>query len=109
MIDGVIKLIAKTATQDADKAIVETETEREVLCSVESVGRNDFFAAAQAGLDLSFVFKTHPVNYQGENELEYNGKRYEVTRTYQASNDVLEIYAGTAVGYGPDSTSESDT
>lgn len=100
MIDTVVKLIAKTVTQNAEKAIVETEVEREIFCSVESISRADFFQAAQAGLDMSLVFKTDPVNYQGENELEYEGQRYGVTRTYRASNDVLEIYAGTMVGYG---------
>ena len=106
MIDAVISLISKTATQNADKAIVETETKRDVFANVDSVGRNDFFAAAQVGLSLSYVFKTDPSNYQGEDELEYEGQRYGITRTYRASNDVLEIYAGTVVGYGSDGSSE---
>lgn len=109
MIESVISLISKTTTQNADKAIVETETKRDIFVKVESIGRSDFFAAAQTGLSLSYVFKTDPSNYQGENEIEYEGQRYGVTRTYRASNDELEIYAGTVVGYGPDSSSKSDT
>lgn len=96
--DGVITLIAKAITQNEVKAIVETETTREVFCEVDSVGRSDFYQAQQSGLDLSYVFVTDAANYQGERELEYNGERYAVTRTYLRDGDKLEIYAGTAVG-----------
>ena len=98
MIDATIKLIAKTYTQNEDCALVETETEREIMCMVSSVGRNDFFQAAQIGLDLSYVFLTDAANYNGERELEYEGNRYAITRTYLRDSDKLEIYAGTAVG-----------
>ena len=98
MIDAVITLISKSYTQNEAKAIVETESTRDVMCMVKSVGRSDFYQAQQMGLDLSFVFITNPVNYEGESMLEYEGQRYGITRTYRASQDVLEIYAGTKVG-----------
>jgi SPP1 family predicted phage head-tail adaptor len=103
MTDAVIKLIKKTYTQNEDKALVETETVTDVFCSVRSVGRNDFYSASQLGMDLQYVFLTNPVNYNGESIVEYEGERYGVSRTYQSSADVLEIYAGTEVGaYGSD-------
>ena len=106
MIDGVITLVSKEHTKNEDKAIVETESTREVFCEVQSVGRSDFYSAAQAGMALEFVFITNPINYAGEQELEYEGERYAVTRTYHASQDRLEIYAGVKVGlngsYEPD-------
>lgn len=103
MTDSVIKLIKKTYTQNEDKALVETETATDVFCSVRSVGRNDFYSASQLGMDLQYVFLTNPVNYNGESIVEYEGERYGVSRTYQPSADVLEIYAGTEVGaYGSD-------
>lgn len=98
MTDGVITLVSKTITQNEVKAIVETESTRDVFCEVQSVGRSDFYQAQQAGLDLSYVFVTDAANYQGERELEYEGNRYAITRTYLRDSDKLEIYAGTAVG-----------
>jgi len=98
VIDATIKLISKIYTQNEDCALVETETKREIMCMVSSVGRNDFFQAAQIGLDLSYVFYTDAANYQGERELEYEGNRYAITRTYLRGSDKLEIYAGTVVG-----------
>lgn len=106
MIDTTIKLIAESITKNAYGAPISTETERKIYCQCRSVGRADFYDGMQAGLDQSYVFVTNPVNYQGEKLLEYNGKRYAVTRTYQASLDELEIYAGVKVGveHGSDQT-----
>lgn len=96
--DAVIKLIEITTTRNSYGAAVNTETEREVLCRRRSVGRNDYYRGLQAGLAMSFVFLTHPLNYHGEKLLEYCGNRYAITRTYQNDYDTLEIYAGEEVG-----------
>lgn len=98
MKDAVITLISTAYSKNADGALEEMEETRDVFCSVRSVGRADFFAAAQIGHSLSYVFRTHPSNYQGELVLEYEGTRYGITRTYTAGPDVLELYAGTEVG-----------
>lgn len=113
MFDAVISLISKTCTQNAVGANVVTESKREVFCNVSSVGRSEFYQAMQAGHGLSYVFTTHPINYEGEEELEYNGERYGITRTYQSGLDSLDIYAGTKVGdfigNGSDEGGQSDT
>lgn len=96
--ESTIKLIAETETKNAYGALVKTETEREIYCEVESVGRSDFFNGLQSGLGFSFVFVTNPINYQGERVVEYEGQRYAVVRTYHAKIDRLEIYTGERVG-----------
>lgn len=98
MIDSVITLIKKSYTRNSDGALEETESSRDVFCEVSSIGRNEFYSAAQAGLDVQLVFRTNPVNYEEEDTLEYDGQRYSITRTYKASLDTLEIYAGYAAG-----------
>lgn len=104
MVDAVITLISETTTTNSYGALIPTKTERQVFCKCRSVGRADFYNGQQAGLALSYVFETNPINYCGESELEYEGERYSITRTYQASADVLELYAGLKVGarYGSD-------
>lgn len=98
MFDTVITLIAETVTQNSYGALIFTEIPREVLCRCKSIGRADFYSGKQAGLALDYVFETHPSNYQGERELEYEGERYAITRTYLASADTIELYAGLKVG-----------
>lgn len=98
MTDTVIYLIAETHARNDFGADVTTETRRKVFCSLKSVGRSEFYAAEQIGLALDHVFITNPINYKGERIVEYQGDRYEVTRTYQPTNDTLEIYAGHKAG-----------
>lgn len=98
MKDTVITLIGITYHKNSSGVDIAVETEREVYVGLKSVGRSDFYAAGQAGLALDHVFVTDPINYNGEQEVEYLGERYEVTRTYQSSSNVLEIYVGHKAG-----------
>lgn len=98
MTDTIIALIKEQHSQNDFGADITTETSRTVFCSLKSVSRSDFYAAGQAGFALDHVFVTDPINYDGEQIAEFNGKRYEITRVYQASVDSLEIYAGHKVG-----------
>lgn len=100
--NDVMDLIAEVYQKDDRGVGSAVETKRTVFCSVRSVSRADFFAADQAGLALSHVFVTDPVNYNGERLLEYHGERYAIVRIYQARQDSLEIYTGYRVGVADD-------
>lgn len=91
------KLISKTYTQDALLNFVETEVEREVLCEEEDMGGAEWHKAKQNGLSPRFMLKTATINYQGETELEYNGKRFNIYRTYK-DGDKIELYCEVAAG-----------
>lgn len=102
-IDGEITLISESYTKNADRAVVRTETKKTIMCRIQSVSRGEFYSAAQAGLDVAYVFVINPINYNAEKVVEYEGKRYGVTRVYQSSPDRMEIYTGLKVGvYGSD-------
>lgn len=96
--DTSIVLIAQTKTHNAYGAAVIEETSKTVMCRRRSVGRADYYNGLQSGLSQEHIFITHPINYSGEEYLEYKGKRYGITRTYQNTPDTLEIYAGEVVG-----------
>ena len=98
MRDTVIKLISVTITQNEFGGNVKTLSEKEVMCEERDVSRSDFYQAMQNGLALTHTFITNPVNYNDEPIVEYNGKRYGVTRTYQPDTDTLYIYTGEVVG-----------
>ncbi len=102
MRDAIITLVKEVHTKNDFGVDSTTSTTRTVYCSSKSVNRADFYAAGQIGLALDHVFITNPANYDGERILVYLGERYEITRTYQASADVLEIYAGHKVGVSSD-------
>lgn len=94
---------------------------REIFAQVESVGRNEYFAAGQNGIRADYRFRVFAAEYHGERECEYNGERYTIYRTYQpdayarhnnystnegsvtrssyvSDADRVELYAGKRVG-----------
>lgn len=92
--DATIKLIKTTITQDELGYPAETETAREAFCSVESVTRSEFFQAGKAGIVPDYVFSVNAIEYEGEKELEYNGDKFGIYRTYKADgSDYIELYA----------------
>lgn len=105
MTDDVIKLINSVYTFDSYGNQVETATERVVFCKVRSVGRSEFYQAAQNNLHPEYTFiLSHFMDYQGEPELAYTDytgttKRYDVIRTYRpGDSDEIEITAQERIG-----------
>ena len=87
-------LIAQTlATDDAGDELVK-ETSREVFARLVSVGQREFYQGHAVGLkpELKFVLADY-LDYQNEKEVEYNGIRYRVLRTFRNGN-ALEISRG---------------
>lgn len=90
--EAVVNLIKENVTVDQyGNEAVTTGAPREVFASVKSVGRNEFYAAAHAGLKPEIVLQIRAVDYQGEEQAEYNGLTYQVIRTYQTSTDWIEL------------------
>lgn len=88
-----ITLISETNTQDANGVWRSTRTTRDVFAQVDSVTRSEFFEAGRNGLNPEFRFTLFAGDYEGEREVEYNGKSYGIYRTYFARTDVIELYA----------------
>lgn len=107
--DDVIKLISTgTPTYDEYGNEIANETKRQVFCSVYSVGRTEYYQAAQNNLQPQYVFViSHFKDYMGEKELLYTDwtgkeKRYAVIRTYR-NNDSIELTAEQRVGLDEES------
>lgn len=68
-----------------------SETSRQVLCSVRSVGMTEAYTALSNGLNPQFVFVLSDyTDYQGEKICSYNGTRYRIVRTYR-NNQQIEL------------------
>lgn len=90
--DSVIKLINPNPTQREDGTWDTEPTSREVLCTVRTVSRTEYFEATRAGLSPSYQFSVFAAEYNGEPMVEYQGETYEIYRAYQndANNYVGE-------------------
>lgn len=81
--DHELTLISQTITEDEIGNQIPVETRKTILCKVKSVGRSEFYGAATAGLRPEIVFVAHEFEYSGEREVEFEGERYKVVRTYK--------------------------
>ena len=103
--DDTLKLIAISYTKDDYGVQRATEIAREILCRKNSVTKSEFFACKQVGLSPEFVFDVAAIEYEGETEIEYRGKRYAIYRTYrQKDDDYIELYAEQKRGVRKDET-----
>ena len=93
----VLTLISETFTADDYGNQVATETENEVFCEVYSPSQNEFFSAGREGHRPSFRFDVFFGDYNDEQLVEYDGKRYYIYRTYRR-DDTMELYAEMRVG-----------
>lgn len=83
----VIALGAETET----KTLGEVKTSvsyRSVYANKKSVKRAEFYQAMAAGLKPELVFEMHRMEYMDETRLKYNGKEYEIIRTYEVGEKI---------------------
>lgn len=68
-----------------------TETQKQVFCTVRSVGMSEAYQAMSNGLHPQFVFiLSDYADYDGEKVAIYNGKQYRIIRTYR-QNQGMEL------------------
>lgn len=89
---SVIYLISETFTQNNIGVLVPTESRRMVYANVTSVSADEWFEGGRNGLNPDLRFRMFKFEYHGEEIIEYKGQRYAVYRTYEARNDILELY-----------------
>lgn len=88
----VITLVGSTRTQNDFGVWVETKTNRDVFCQVDSVTRSEFFEGGRNGLNPEYRFTMFFADYNGEREVIFKDKPYSVYRTYHGRTDEIELY-----------------
>ena len=91
--DVEITLITPSYTLD-DWGIPQpnAETTNTVMARIGSVSASEFFEAGRNGLRPEYKFTMFLYDYDGQRELEYDGTRYTVYRTYMGKSDTVELY-----------------
>lgn len=98
--DREVTLITKTYEFDDIGNHIPVESSVTVLCNEKSIGRNEFYNAAAAGLKPEVTLVVHAYEYSGESTVEYEGKRYNVMRIYQSGFEELELTCQKVIGNG---------
>jgi len=92
-----VALLIKTIPPEDDTnengfAELPTEQSRLVFCNKKSVGYCEFYKSQQAGYSVELKIELHTEDYEEETQVEFEGKRYKVLRTYQSKGgDFTEL------------------
>ena len=83
----VIYLIAKVKGEDEIGNIASSsETSKKCYAKKQSIRTNEFYNAIEVGITPSIEFVVKRLNYNNEEEIEWNGDRYSVIRTVDPKN-----------------------
>ena len=92
----IIYLISENVEEDdIGNAISSSTTLIKCYAKKQSVRTNEFYNATMTGLTPSCEFVIKRLNYNGEEELEWNDTRYQVIRTVDPKNkyDIVLVCA----------------
>ena len=103
--DNELTLISSTITYDDIGNPIEAPTNIDILCSVKSIGRTEFYNAAANGLKPTLIFVVHPYEYNGETYVEFSEDespktRYKVVKDYKVNMEDLELTCEKVLGNG---------
>ena len=93
MYNDVLYLISETVQVDDSTGDWVTEkTSKPCFCEVKSIGMSEFYQANAEGFkpELKFVIADY-LDYNNEKIVNYDGRDYEVIRTFRSQSNSLEI------------------
>lgn len=86
MMNDEINLITTITSENAIGDVVTEQIKTNILCEVESVTRSEFYNAAKIDMQPEIVFIVNRYDYEGQSEIEYENKLYDVIRSYKPNN-----------------------
>ncbi len=92
----IIYLINEVETEDEiGNTITSSFTTTKCYAKKQSLRTNEFYNATMVGLTPSCEFVVKRLNYNGQNELEWNNERFEIIRTVDPKNkfDIVLVCA----------------
>lgn len=88
-----IGLVTLTTTKDDEGfETTTTATTTTVYGNRQSIAQQEFFSAGQRGIDAKYKFTVYASEYGGQTIVLYDGTYYDVYRTYQVKEDLIELY-----------------
>ena len=89
--DHELTLLQETVYEDELGNQRTDETEKNILCSLKSVGGAEFYNASMNGMKPEIIFVVHRYEYEGEIKVIFDNTRYRVIRTYATGFEELEL------------------
>lgn len=87
----VVSLRNITSTIDEYGDRTETGINSVVFANKKSVRQSEFYQAHAHGFKPEIMFEVRSLEYTGQEQLIYNGKTYNIIRTYSKNDEVMEL------------------
>lgn len=87
----VIELIEPITAPDGVGGYTETEIVRTVFADKKSIRSSEFYQAHAVGLKPELNLIIRQMEYNGESRVRWNGKVYDVLRTYSKNDELIEL------------------
>lgn len=87
----VISLVSTIYVEDEIGQQIPQQTLREVFANKKSIRQSEFYQAANANLKPELMFEVRYFDFDEEQEIEYDGKRYSIIRTYSKNGEFIEL------------------
>ncbi|MBR2785047.1 MAG: phage head closure protein [Clostridia bacterium] len=83
----IIYLITESiGADDIGNQITALTSSKKCYAKAQSVRTNEFYSAVEIGMTPSVEFVVKKLNYNGEKEIEWNNRRYNVIRVVEPKN-----------------------
>lgn len=89
---NIVFLVGQTYATDSIGQQVATETKTQIFASINSISRDEYFTASSQGLKPQYQVRINRYEYDGQKEIEINGERYAVYRSYVGKGEMLDLY-----------------
>ena len=95
-VDEII-LVKEAAPTNGDRVdgggfpVRQEEEKRTVFCNMKSVGYSEYFKSQQTGKVVEAKCDVHKADYEGEDTVEMDGRRFFVLKTYDIDDDTIEL------------------
>lgn len=93
MYEDIAYLVSEVETTNDLGDTVLTPTDRLVYVNRSSVRQSEFYQAQAVGLRPELMFEMRRSDYQDEPKIKYEGKTYDIIRTYEKNKDFIELIA----------------
>jgi SPP1 family predicted phage head-tail adaptor len=88
-----LELLSTTLSSDAYQT--PSIITRTVFADKSPLFGVEFHNAQASGFDVQYVMKVHAFEYDGEKRAIFDGREYEIYRTYEKNDDWTELYLST--------------
>ena len=93
-----VDLVNITQTTNAIGDFVDTETTSTVFADKQSIRQSEFYQAYATGLRPEIMFVIRQIDYSNQPRLKWNGKYYNIIRSFDKDGELVELICEGIVG-----------